>query len=293
MEKGLIVKSLGGFYYVKLADGRVISCRAKGGFRNSGETPFVGDTVDIRIVSEELLEGYVEKIYPRKNKIVRPPVANIDRLIIVSALKSPAPDTVFIDKMTVMCEHYGITPVLCFNKTDLKSGEKLAEQYKGTGYKIYLTSAGEGRGIDELKEIIGEGITAVAGFSGVGKSSILNKIKNEEISETGSVSKKLSRGKHTTRHTELFELKENCYIADTPGFSGLSIETLTKEELPSLFTEFKKYASECRFCDCVHMGEKDCGIKNAVAEGKIASSRYESYVNFYNVLKEINDWERK
>lgn len=293
MEKGLIIKSLGGFFYVKLTDGRIISCRAKGGFRNSGETPFVGDRVDIRIVSEELSEGYVEKIYPRKNKIVRPPVANIDRLIIVSALKAPAPDTVFIDKMTVMCEHYGITPIICFNKTDLKDGEKIASEYRSTGYSVYLTSASEGRGIDELRALIGEGITAVAGFSGVGKSSILNGIKDEKISETGSVSKKLSRGKHTTRHTELFELKENCYIADTPGFSGLSIESLTKEELPELFSEFVPYSKECKFCDCVHIGEKACGIKKAVEEGKIPSFRYESYVNFYNILKDINDWERK
>lgn len=292
MIKGLIVKSLGGFYYVK-ADDRIISCRAKGGFRNSKETPFVGDTVDLRIVSEELNEGYVEKIYPRKNKIIRPPVSNIDRLIIVSSLSSPEPDTVFIDKMTVMCEKSNITPILCFNKSDLGGDFKIVDEYKKTGYKVIVTSTLKEEGTEELKSIIREGITAVAGFSGVGKSSLLNTVTNTELSETGSISKKLLRGKHTTRHAELFPISDNAYIADTPGFSNLSIENLSKEELAELFIEFRPYIKECRFNDCLHLKEKDCMVKRAVEDGKIPDFRYESYKLFYDTVKDINDWERK
>ncbi len=292
MIKGLIIKSLGGFYYVKCGE-RIISCRAKGGFRNSGETPFVGDTVDLRIVSEELSEGYVEKIYPRKNKIIRPPVSNIDRLLIVSSLSSPEPDTVFIDKMTAMCEHSGITPVLCFNKADLTDDYSIAEEYRKTGYKVIVTSVFENKGTEELKELVSEGITAVAGFSGVGKSSILNSVTNKELSETGSVSRKLSRGKHTTRHAELFPLSEKAYIADTPGFSSVNIEHLRKEELAELFIEFRPFISDCRFNDCLHLKERDCAVKKAVDEGKIPAFRYESYKLLYDSVKDINDWERK
>ena len=285
MIKGLIIKSLGGFYYVKCGD-RIISCRAKGGFRNSGETPFVGDTVDLRIVSEELSEGYVEKIYPRKNKIIRPPVSNIDRLIIVSSLASPEPDTVFIDKMLLMCEHNGITPVLCFSKSDLGGDTSLIESYRKIGYKVLVTSV-------EIKELIKEGITAVAGFSGVGKSSLLNKLYDKEISETGDVSKKLSRGKHTTRHAELFPIGENAWIADTPGFSNLSIETLKKEDLPGLFIEFRPHIENCRFNDCTHRKERDCGVKAALEAGEIPGFRYDNYNLFFDTVKDINDWERK
>lgn len=292
MIKGLIVKSLGGFYYVKCGD-EIISCRAKGGFRNTKETPFVGDTVDLRIVSEELKEGYVEKIYPRKNKIIRPPVSNIDRLIIVSSLSSPAPDTVFIDKMTAMCEHSGITPVLCFTKADLTDDLSICREYEKTGYKVIVTSMEEETVPEELKELMTDGITAVAGFSGVGKSTLLNRLTDSDISETGSVSKKLSRGKHTTRHAELFQIDENAYIADTPGFSSLNIEHLKKEELAGLFVEFTPFVSRCRFNDCLHLKEKDCKVKEAVEEGIIPSFRYESYKLFFDALKDINDWERK
>ena len=292
MEQGIIVKSLGGFYYVKCGD-KIISCRAKGGFRNSKETPYVGDRVDIRLIPGEAEEGYVEKIYPRKNKIIRPPVANIDRLLIVSSLSSPPPDTLFIDKLTVMCEKYGIEPLICFNKLDLADGDGIVGEYKKTPYRVFETSVYDDIGISGLKECIKPGITAVAGFSGVGKSSLLNSIASGFISQTGSVSKKLSRGKHTTRHVELFELEKDVYLADTPGFSGLLIEELKKEELPGLFPEFSKHTADCRFSDCVHIGEKECGIKKAAAEGIISPSRYASYREFYGVLKDINDWERK
>jgi len=292
MEKGLIIKLLGGFYYVKCGD-RIISCRAKGGFRNTKETPFVGDTVDLRIVSEELSEGYVEKIYPRKNKIIRPPVSNIDRLIIVSSLVSPEPDTVFIDKMLIMCEHSKITPVLCFSKSDLGGDLSLASEYEKTGYKVIVTSIETGEGIESIRELTKEGITAVAGFSGVGKSSLLNSLFDKDLSETGSVSKKLSRGKHTTRHAELFPIGENAWIADTPGFSNLSIEIIKKEELSDLFIEFRPYAENCKFRDCMHIKERDCAVKEAAEEGEIPSFRYESYKLFYDTVKDINDWERK
>ena len=292
MEQGIIVKSLAGFYYVKCG-GKIICCRAKGGFRNKKETPYVGDRVDIRLIPGEANEGYVEKIHPRKNKITRPPVANIDRLIIVSALTSPEPDTLFIDKLTVLCEKNGIEPVICFNKSDLTANRDIVAEYEKTGYRIFETSVYENIGIEALKEAACEGITAVAGFSGVGKSSLLNSMASEDLSRTGNISERLSRGKHTTRHVELFEIGNNKYIADTPGFSGLTVEELKKEELPYLFPEFVKHISECRFNDCVHMEESECGIKKAVSEGIISASRYASYREFYNILKDINDWERR
>ena len=292
MEKGIIVKSLGGFYYVKCGS-KIISCRAKGGFRNKKETPYVGDTVDIRIIPGDADEGYVEKIYPRKNKIIRPPVANLDRLLIVSSLYSPPPDTLFIDKLTLICEKNGIEPMICFNKSDLDDGEEIIKVYKKTGYRVYVTSVYENRGTEDLKEIIELGITAVAGFSGVGKSSLLNCLAKDFISETGSVSERLSRGKHTTRHVELFEIEPGKFIADTPGFSGLTVEQLKKEELPSLFPEFRPHLGGCRFNDCVHMEESECGVKNALSSGEISPSRYDSYRKFYEILNEINDWERK
>ena len=289
---GLIIKILGGFYYVKTPDG-IYTCRARGNFRKKSTTPLVGDYVKIRIVSDGEMEGYVEEVEQRKNSLIRPPIANIDRLIIVSASANPAPDTVFIDKMTAICEHNNIEPVLCFNKSDLKHDGKIAEEYKKTGYKVIITSTVDNTGLEELKEITKNGITAVAGFSGVGKSSLLNTVlKNEEL-ETGSISERLLRGKHTTRHLELYPLENGGFLADTPGFSNLDINMIRASELADLFKEFSEYDGMCKYHDCTHRKEPGCAISQAANDNLIPAFRHENYIAFYNELDKIKEWERK
>lgn len=277
---------------MKTPDG-IYTCRARGNFRKKSQTPLVGDYVKIRIVSDGEMEGYVEEIEERKNSLIRPPIANIDRLIIVSATANPSPDTVFIDKMTAICEHNKIEPVLCFNKSDLQHDENIINEYKKTGYKVIVTSTVENTGLYELKEITKNGITAVAGFSGVGKSSLLNTVlKNEEL-ETGSISERLLRGKHTTRHLELYPLENGGFLADTPGFSNLDINMIRASELSVLFSEFSEYEDMCRYHDCTHRKEPGCAIAKAVEDNLIPSFRHENYIAFYNELDKIKEWERK
>lgn len=290
MTEGIIVKGIGGFYYVKTkAD--TYTCKAKGSFRKENKTPYVGDKVEIRIVNEETKEGFIEEIKERTNFLIRPPVSNIDRMIIISAVAEPEPDTVFIDKMIAICEHNNIEPVLCFNKIDLKADLSIISDYEKIGYKVMKTSVKDGVGLCELKNMLINGITSVAGFSGVGKSSLLSTAINKQL-ETGKVSDKISRGKHTTRHVELFEVEEGKFFADTPGFSGLDIEILRKEELADLFIDFNDYKDLCKFKDCSHTKEQGCAVLNAVNDGKIIKSRHDNYLEFYNALKLINDWER-
>lgn len=290
MQEGLIVKGIGGFYYVKCGE-KIYSCRARGKFRKDIKTPFVGDRVKIRLIDSE--EGYVEEIEPRKNGLIRPPIANIDRLIIVAALKDPDPDTHFIDKLLVICGFHGIEPVLCFNKVDLNGDLTIPEVYRSIGYPVQITSTKKNYGTEAFKNMMSNGITAVAGFSGVGKSSLLNAVDASFGLKTGQVSEKLQRGKHTTRHVELYELENGGYLADTPGFSNLDIDMVRAEELKNFYPEFAPYMGNCRFADCSHTKEKGCSVLAAEAEGKIASFRLESYRMFYEHLKEIKEWERK
>ncbi len=290
MTEGIIVKGIGGFYYVKTPSD-TYTCKAKGSFRKENKTPYVGDRVKIRIVNEETKEGFIEEIKERANFLIRPPVSNIDRMIIISAVAEPAPDTVFIDKMIAICEHNNIEPVLCFNKIDLEADLSIVSDYEKIGYKVMKTSVKDGVGLCDLKNMLINGITSVAGFSGVGKSSLLSIAINKQL-ETGAVSDKISRGKHTTRHVELFEVEDGKFFADTPGFSGLDIEILRKEELADLFIDFKDYKDLCKFKDCSHTKEQGCEVINAVNEGKIIKSRHDNYKEFYNTLKLINDWER-
>lgn len=290
MTEGIIVKGIGGFYYVKTKTD-TYTCKAKGSFRKENKTPYVGDKVEIRIVNEETKEGFIEEIKERTNFLIRPPVSNIDRMIIISAVAEPEPDTVFIDKMIAICEHNNIEPVLCFNKIDLKADLSIISDYEKIGYKVMKTSVKDGVGLCELKNMLINGITSVAGFSGVGKSSLLSTAINKQL-ETGKVSDKISRGKHTTRHVELFEVEEGKFFADTPGFSGLDIEILRKEELADLFIDFNDYKDLCKFKDCSHTKEQGCAVLNAVNDGKIIKSRHDNYLEFYNALKLINDWER-
>ncbi len=284
------MKGIGGFYYVRCGE-KLYSCRARGKFRKEIRTPFVGDRVKIRLIDDK--EGYVEEIAPRKNCLIRPPIANIDRLIIVAALRDPKPDTHFIDKLIILCGFYGIEPVLCFNKADLNDDLTIPDAYRRIGYQVQITSVKESYGLEDFHHLIHSGITAVAGFSGVGKSSLLNTVDQKLSLQTGDVSEKLQRGKHTTRHVELYPLENGGYLADTPGFSNLDIDMVRARELKQFYKEFAPFEPECHFADCSHTKEKGCGILQAVAEGKIPSFRLESYRMFYEHLKEIKEWERK
>ena len=284
MSKGIILKGIGGFYYVQTAE-RVVECRARGVFRKKDVKPLPGDMVEIEELSDGT--GSVVDIEKRKNSFVRPPIANIDCMVIVAAAKNPNPDSRFIDKMLVICESKNVYPILCFNKCDLADDYKnIADVYRKIGYRVIETSTVENYGIDELKsEIIGK-VTAFAGFSGVGKSSIMNELFSSLNLPTGDVSKKLNRGRHTTRHIELFQYDENSYVADTPGFSMLEFFDIELEDLQTYFPEFAHFSPECKFRGCQHLGGKQCAVINAVENGDISAERYQSYLDFYNTIKQ-------
>lgn len=289
--KGLIFKAISGFYYV-LADGKTFECKARGNFRNKGESPLVGDTVEIAVQNGD--KGVIESIYERKNSLIRPAVANIDKLFIVSSFVTPAPNTLIIDRLTAICAFYSITPIIVFNKCDLGDLTSFKEIYNNSGFKTLVVSAQTGEGIDKLKNELEGCISAFTGNSGVGKSSLLNVIFPKLNLQTGEVSDKLGRGRHTTRHTELFAHEFNGYVADTPGFSSLdtlyfSIEF--KERLIDCFPDFSDFVCDCRFADCAHIGEKGCGVAKAVKDGKIEASRYQSYTAIYNELKDLKSWQ--
>lgn len=280
--KGTIIKGIGGFYYVKLDNGDVIETRARGIFRKENIKPMIGDVVECE-------NGSVEKIYDRKNSLVRPSVSNIDNLVIVAAVASPSPDFLLIDKMAVNAEIAGIKPIICINKTDLESDEAVRNAYKFSGYPVISISATEEKGIDELLPYLKNKTTAFAGLSGVGKSSILGLLTENEI-ETGKVSDKIQRGKHTTRHIELFPLKEGGFCLDTPGFSTLEVVGIKADELSTYFPEMRD--NNCYYKTCSHIKEPDCDIKRRLEEGLIPQSRMDSYIEIYDALKKIKDWEK-
>lgn len=283
MTKGIILKGIGGFYYVETAE-RIIECRARGVFRKKDVKPLPGDYVEI----DELQDGTgsVVNILPRKNSFIRPPIANLDCIVIVAAAKNPNPDLKFIDKMLLISESKGVSPIICFNKCDLTADyERYADIYRKIGYKVIETSTVENSGIDKLKESIFGKTIAFAGFSGVGKSSLMNKIFHELNLETGDISRKLNRGRHTTRHVELFKFDDNSYIADTPGFSMLEIYDVDESDLENYFIEFSRFSPDCKFSGCAHLAGKHCGVINAVDNGEIAPERYENYLDFYQTIK--------
>ncbi len=284
--KGIIVKGIGGFYYVKTADGKEYECRARGIFRKDGIKPTVGDSVEFE-------NGSVIKIYDRRSYLIRPSVANIDNLIIVIAAANPSPDLMLTDKLTVAAEYSGITPIICINKTDIADSSEIEKIYKSAGYRVIITSATESIGEKELHSAVKGKISAFAGLSGVGKSSILN-LLSENAAETGEISR-INRGKHTTRHVELFELDNDTFILDTPGFSSLALSdicTVKANELASFYPEFAEVGNDCRFKGCSHINEPDCVVKALIAQGKAASSRYDSYKELYGQLKQIKEWEK-
>lgn len=289
---GIIIKSLSGFYYVETQKG-IVECSARGKFRIGGISPIVGDYVKIDLNGDK---GSVTEIYDRKNCLERPPVANIDKLFIISSLSIPSPNALIIDRLTALCEYKNITPIIVFNKSDVASAEKWLNLYKSTGIKTILTSSITGEGIDEIKSELTNSICVFTGNSGVGKSSIINCLFPTLNLLTADVSQKLGRGRHTTRHCELFKHNYDGYIADTPGFSSLETDMNDisfKECLADCFVEFSEFSSNCRFSDCAHIGEKGCAICNAVSKGKINSSRYESYKQLYDEMKNIKKWNIK
>ena len=287
--QGKIVKGIAGFYYVHVVESGVYECKAKGIFRKDGIRPLVGDNVEIEILDEKDMEGSIRDILPRKNELVRPAVANIDQALVVFAVTKPKPHFNLLDRFLVMMESKEIPAVLCFNKTDIGNDPDIAELkeiYESCGYPLIFTSAKEEENIGALREILKGKTTAVAGPSGVGKSSLINLLQSDVKMETGGISRKIGRGKHTTRHSELLVTGEDSYIMDTPGFSSLYLGDMEKESLKYCFPEFNAYEGRCRFHGCDHVHEPDCAVKQAVEEGKVHRKRYEDYLSMYRELQE-------
>jgi len=287
--QGKIIKGIAGFYYVDVAESGVYECKAKGIFRKDNIKPLVGDNVRIDVLDEEQKTGNLIGILDRKNELVRPAVANVDQALVIFAIIQPKPSFNLLDRFLIMMERLQIQTIICFNKKDIAAEgeqEKLRNIYEKSGNSVLFTSAIEEEGIDDLQNLLEGKTTVVAGPSGVGKSSLINILQSETEMETGEISHKTERGKHTTRHSELLRLSEKSYIVDTPGFSSLFILDLEKEELKNYFPEFLEHESDCRFQGCMHICEPDCGVKQALQDGKISRVRYENYVGLFNEIKE-------
>ena len=289
---GIIVKLTGGFYYVEAA-GSVYECKARGSFRRGNISPVCGDRVEITVADK----GYcsIDRVEDRKNHIIRPALANVDNLVIVVSTVEPVPNAFVIDKMTAMAESKSIEPIIVFTKTDIKSKCGLEDAYKKAGFNVFCCSMGEFENSDAFLKLLDNKITAFTGNSGVGKSTLLNTLLPGVELETGDISQKLGRGRHTTRTVEFFKLGDG-YVVDTPGFSTVDIqryELIYKDKLPLCFREFKDYIDNCRFTSCTHTCEKGCAVLQAVKDGEIPKTRHESYVAMYNEIKDIKEWELK
>lgn len=278
--KGKIIKGIAGFYYVYVEEHGLYECKAKGIFRKQNIKPLVGDNVIIEELDEENKKGNIVDVLSRHSTLIRPNVANVDQAIIIFAATEPDPNFNLLDRFLVMMLQQDVDTIICLNKKDLVDKEELAKlirDYTKSNYKIITTSTITNEGIDQLEELLDNKTTVLAGPSGAGKSSIINIIAPEANMEVGDISRKLKRGKHTTRHSEIFRVKHNTYIIDTPGFSSLEIKDIEKVELQNYFLEFRDYNNKCKFVGCLHLSEPSCAVKEAVADDNISKTRYESY----------------
>lgn len=287
--QGRIIKGIAGFYYISAENGKIYECKAKGIFRKEKQKPLVGDFVEIEVLDEEEETGNVIRIFPRKNELIRPAVANVDQALVIFAAKEPNPNFALLDRFLVSMERQQVPVVICLNKQDLadeQEAEEIRRIYTSCGYQILFTSASKAEGLEALKKILRGKTTTVAGPSGVGKSSLTNLLQQKVCMETGEISKKLGRGRHTTRHSQLIELEEDTYLMDTPGFTSFYVEDMEKEELRHCFPEFFSYEGQCRFQGCTHTHEPGCAVKKALEDGKLSSRRYGSYCEMYRELED-------
>ncbi|MGM9670333.1 MAG: ribosome small subunit-dependent GTPase A [Oscillospiraceae bacterium] len=293
MAQGVIIKSLSGFYTVSVGDS-IVECKARGRFRHDGFSPLVGDRVEVTVDAQG--KGRIDAVLERRNYFIRPAVANVDQIVMFAAAVNPVTDPFLIDRVVAIAENAGCEAVICLNKCDLDPAERLYEIYRTVGCRVIRTSAATGLGMDALRDAIRGKTSAFTGNSGVGKSSILNRLMPELQIQTGAVSEKLGRGKHTTRHVELYALGEETYVADTPGFASFEvdmIEPISCENLQYAFREFRPYIGQCRFSDCAHLHEPGCAVLEALAAGKIAPERHQSYAKLYEIAQNTHEWEKK
>lgn len=292
MEEYRIIKALSGFYYVQTEDG-VVECRARGRFRRQDQSPLVGDFVRITRQGDK---GVLEALLPRKNAFIRPAVANIDQLVVLASCAIPVTEPFLIDRVLAIAQLQNVPALVVVNKDDLAPAQPLAEIYRRAGVPVLVTSAETGEGIEALREALAGKLSCLTGNSGVGKSSLLNRACPQLQLPVGEVSEKLGRGRHTTRHIELYSLRSNTFVADTPGFSAFDTERMElvhKEQLQYAFPEFAPYLGHCQFPDCAHRKEPGCAVRKALAEGKIGQTRYSSYERLYELASQLKEWELK